>query len=267
MSTLGRMLEQYVKEIKSHRDWLQSFDDVYTTQWEKLLKRNPEAAICEAATRQLLQKHGLEVEPNEDPSVGGPDYLCRRGDNQFYVEVTCISKNAATKATGLIDDPLRASWDYEDMTKKIFGEICSKTPQCSNLDAPCIIAIGTLHSVAGCCCFDKLAAGELLTGTSFITATINTETRELTRQPYEATNLESAAFVRPTKTLTGSIEYARNPISAVLLCAFGCDPSKAVGALHPNPNHYFDRTLLPSIEFGRLSEGCLQTGQFKVEWV
>ena len=258
--------ELYTKEIEQYRDWLKSSSELHLKRWEDLLVSNPEAAICEALTKQMFSGQHVDIKLNEDISSGGPDFLCAKNGKSFYVEATCISKDAATRESGLSDKPQHKASHYALLTKKIFGEICNKTPQCSNLSKPCLVAVGTLHFQAGCLCFNKHSAEDLLTGTTFITAPIDTRTGQATRKPYEATELESAVFVRPLKTSPKSIEFARSPVAAVLLCPFAARPTKIVGVLHPNPNHMFDRTLLPDIEFGRLAEGY-KANRFKVEWI
>lgn len=264
MKNTQKLISDYSDLIEEHRTWLKPFGKQRLDKWGNLLQNNSEAAICEAATRQLLSSYGVIVKPHENIASGGADFLCKRDNKCFYVEATCITKEKATKKTNLTDRP--SVGYYGLLTKAILGEICNKIPQCSNLNEPCIIAIGTLHFQAGCRCFNKHAAEQSLTGTTFITATINTETGDIVREPYEATDLQNSVFIRPIKISPNEIEYARSPISAVLLCPFGSLPTKVIGAIHPNPNHAFDRTLLPQIEFCRLAEGY-QTGQFAVEWI
>ena len=264
---LDDLIKDYSDVLDKHRSWLKPYGNQRLDKWEKLLKANPESAICEAATRKMLTSHGVNVIPSEDISKGGPDFLCVKNNKRFYVETTCITKKTATNKTGLSDMPPGTSkvQRFELLTKRIFYEIRSKTPQCSNLGAPCIIAIGTLHFQAGYNCFNKRAAEQLLTGTSFITVPINKQTGQAMNEPYEATDLKDSIFIRSVKISPNEIEYARSPISIVMLCPFGTLPTKVLGILHPNPNHAFDRTLLPQIEFCRLNEGY-QNNLFKVEW-
>ena len=266
MDTSGEMLQKYANEIGGHRKWLRSFNEGYASKWEKLLKADPEAAICEAATRELLLQHAIEVKPNEDPSSGGPDFICTRDGKCFYVEVTCITTEKVTQKAHLTDNPSTDGY-YRLLTKEILGEICNKTRQCSNLNAPCIIAISTLHRRAGARCFDKHGVENLLTGTRDLSMKFDAEQGRGIGNIYEIADLRDAAFIRFDRGSAGQIEFARNPISAVLLCAFGYLPMKAVGALHPNPNLEFDRALLPNIEFARLAEGFNQTNQLDVEWI
>lgn len=261
MYALSEIIEQYANEIAGHRKWLRSFDGRYTIKWERLLKADPEAAICEAATSELLRNQGVTVEPNEHMSLGGPDYVCRCDNYNFYVEATCMEK--AGDKSGLTHGSV---YTFSSLTKPILDEIRNKTRQCSSLDAPCVLAIGTLDDVAGHICFSKIFAGHILTGTPKISPGTDAEQRPTTDDLHWTTDLEDSGFVRPNRKTTNSIEEARRTVSAVLLCSFGTTPLRAIGLLHPNPNHNFDRTLLPKIDFCRLAEGY-QTGQFKVEWI
>jgi hypothetical protein len=263
-----KLISDYSDLIEEHRTWLHPFGKQRLDKWEELLKANPESAICEAATRRLLSKHGVKTEPYEDLSSGGPDFLCFKDGKTFYVENTCISINAATKESGLYptDSPDIDDTAYQDMTEKFRSEISNKVPQCSKVKAPCIVVIATLHSKASVCCIDELAVEELLTGTTYITGTINTKTGEKVGDTYESARLENSAFIRPQKNSPNWIEHARNPVSAVLLCGFSSNSTNVLGCLHPNPNYIFDRILLPQIKFCRLAKGY-QTGQFTVEWI
>lgn len=258
----------YSELINEHRAWINPFGKQRLNKWEELLKGNSEAAICEASTRKLMSDCRIKVKPHEDISSGGPDFLCIKKGKRFYVEVTCITKEAATKKTGLSDVTPGTSrvQRFGLLTKRILNEMCNKTAQCSNLDAPCILAIGTLHAAVGHICFSKKFASHILTGTPKISVRIDPEQGRAIGDLHQTTDLQDSGFVRPNRTSTNSIEEARRTISAVLLCSFGTTPPRAIGLLHPNPNHSFDRTSLPKIEFCKLVEGY-KTGKFKVKWI
>jgi len=261
------LIGMYAKVIAEHRVWFQQFDKGRLKKWEDLLKNNSEAAICEAATRKLLSDNTIEVKPCNNYSGKSPDYICTKGDKQFYVEVTCVSINKLTNKCGMPPDRPADGGHYPFLlTDVLLGEICNKTPQCSDLNSPCILCVGTLHYNAGSDYFGKLAAMALLTGTPQFATNWNPETGDVVGDPHQITNLRDSAFIRFTKKADGIIEYARTPISAVLLCPFVCLPVEVVGMLHPNPNHPFDRALLPKIEFCRLVEGY-QNGLLTVEWI
>ncbi|MCX5637955.1 MAG: hypothetical protein NTX52_09725 [Planctomycetota bacterium] len=268
MDDVEELISDYSDLISEHRVWLKPFGKKRLKRWEDFLKSNPEGAICEAATRKMLSGHGVMIEPYEDLSSGGPDFRCTKNNKYFYVEATCITKDTATKETGLSDKPPKPSrgQHYALLTRKIFYEICNKAPQCSNLKKPCILAVCTLHFQAGCLCLDRKTAGNLLTGTPKITLKIDVSRGEAVGNPYQSTELQDSVYIRPDKTSATSIEEARRTISGVLLCPFGSLPVKIVGVLHHSPNHPFDRTLLLNIEFCKLAEGY-QGGRFIVEWI
>jgi len=268
MDTPDDLIVAYADVIAGHRVWLQQFDKQRLKEWEDLLKNNPEAAICEAETGKLLSDHNVDVRPYEDLSHGGPDFLCTKDDKRFYVEVTCITQDVATKKTTLspsYPEKVDAQF-YRFLTKHILGELRKKTKQCAGLDLPCIVAVATLHTHAGAHCFRKRAVENILTGTTQITMD-NVQEGRAAGVPYQTTALSDSAFLRFSKRADGAIECARNPISAVLLCAFGLNPPRVYGLLHPNPINPLDRKLLSAIEFCRLIPGFERTDHLKFEWI
>ncbi len=259
----------YKDIIKLHIEWLESYSHERAEKWKDLLGSNPEAAICEACVRDSLAQHVDEIQPNEDLSHGGPDFLCRLSNQYYYVEVTCITIESATQVSELPHSPPRnsnASAYRYLLTEKIRGELVNKTPQCSRLDHPCVLAIGTLHSQAGPHCMDEHAAKEVLTGTTHIAAKISTKTGGMVGKPYNAADLRDSSFIRPAKTESISIEEARKTISAVLLYSLWYDPYQVIGLLHPKPNKPFPRELLSGIKFGKLKDGY-DEGILEVEWI
>jgi hypothetical protein len=265
MVDAAKIMSDYSDLIDEHRAWLELFGKLRLKKWEDFLKSNSEGAICEAATRRLLCDHSVKVIPNEDISGGGPDFLCVKNSKSFYVEVTSVSINKLTDKCGMSSDEPKAGSISFLLTSVLLGEIRNKTPQCSNLNSPCILVIGTLHFNAGCRYFGKLAAEALLTSTPQLATNWNSKTGCAVGDPCQIVSLRDSAFIRFTKRADGTIECARNPISAVLLCAFGQHPIRVYGLLHPNPNYPFDRALLPKIKFCRLAEGYRDGPT--VEWI
>ncbi|MBN2376881.1 MAG: hypothetical protein JXD22_10795 [Sedimentisphaerales bacterium] len=160
---------------------------------------------------------------------------------------------------------METTW-YGLLTRKILQEAANKTPQCSGLDKPCLLAIGTWHFSAGQVCFDKSSVENILTGTPRITMNIDKETGGAIGNSYLTTDLGDTTFVRPSKNRLDKIDFVRLPISAILLCPFGTRPTNILGLLHPKPNHPFDRKILPQIEFCRLKDKYEQ-GIYETEWI
>jgi len=254
----------YKPEIEKHRDWLHTQDSSFLEYWNKLFETNPEAAISEAVARLMLEANGIEVR-ERNPYEGGPDFLCSKNKAEFYVEVTCIMIEAASRETGLQHPPdVNGNGGcYKIMTEKIRSEIANKTGQCSNLGKPCLLILGTFHCLAGMVCIDRYCAEMLLTGTPFITWSIGPQGGP-SCEPYQATDLHDAAYIRPNKN-GPSLEHCRQPISATVLCRFAERPPKAFGVLHPNPNHPFDLNLMPHVPFCYLKKGY-GGGKLAVEW-
>jgi hypothetical protein len=237
-----------------HCEWLSAFNPQYLANWEKLLRTDSEAALCEAAVRRLLQNHGITVEPNEDLTGARqrPDFRCTVGEYFFYVEVTCISIITAEKRSGIKDDQSGfAPFNVTGMTEAVFAECVNKAPQCANLDGPTLVAVGTFHSTAATLGFTKPLVSTVLTGRTKLAWEVDIKTGKQAGGDYEITDLKSAAFIRPDKTR--EVDFARSSISGLLLCRVGSLPAMCLGILHPNPARPFDPSLLPNIEFGEVT--------------
>lgn len=256
--------------IGGHRGWLKGFDKVHLDAWDNLFtKDNSEAALCEAATRQLLQELAVDVEPCP---LGGndrtPDFKCQKGSILFYLDATCVLKDTATKRSQLDDVPHEKASFYSLLTETHFRKAVEKVTQFEHVDAPCMIAIGTFHFCAGARCFDKKSAQEILTGKSGVGVQISKRTGGAVGEPYNTTSLEAAPFLEARKIICDEplIQPVRRTVSAVLLCPFGTQPTRCLGVLHPKPYHEFDRNLLPDIEFCCLRAGW-EGGDFATEWM
>ena len=235
-----------------HRQWFDGFDPQYLANWENLLNGDVEAAMCEAAVRRRLQGFGVSVEPNEQLTgdCGGPDFRCKVGPDHFYVEVTCISIEAAERKTDIKDELKRecAPFNLMGMTKAIFAKCGNKAPQCANLDAPALVAVGTFHSTAAMATINKVLVGTVLTGKTSMAWNVSTQTGQQVGDTYQVTKLENAAFLR--RDPVDEVGFKRSSISGVLLFGLGTLPGQCLGFLHPNPARPFDPSLLSDIEFG-----------------
>jgi hypothetical protein len=212
--------------------------------------------MCEATFWAVLTDCGAQVEPNRDLSgeSKSPDFVCHKNGKKFYVEVTCIRIDSAAEETGLnsLSSTDGRAVHYALLNRSIVVECISKTPQCANLDAPCIVAVGTFHHRASVCAVRKLCAEWLVTGETRVAMQFDPKAGKAIGQPYQVTEFEWAAFAGVSQ-LAG-VEPKRQPISAVLIGGLGCDPVNMLGALHPNPIREFDPALLHRIPFCRKAE-------------
>ena len=251
---------------EEHQNWLSSFDPRYARNWERLFANDPEAAMCEAAFRRVLEHNGNRVSPNEhlDGQGRAPDFRCEQDTAQFYVEVTCLNVAQVTKRTALQDKPGQAG-HYRLLNDMIFEACSAKVPQCANLDAPALLAIGTWHFSSSVVHVDKHQLGMLLTGQLGMAWSFDAETGSVVGEPEQVTQLWSSAFVQPGPG-DSLLKLIRLPLSGLLVG--GLDPlhPRLLGILHPQPNRPFRPELLPEVEFGRLAPGYA-VGEFGVQWI
>lgn len=195
---------------------------------------------------------GVSVEPNADLDGGqsAPDFVCRKDDRKFYVEVTCIRIETATECTSLPAVPTDGARHYRSLNDAIHAEVVSKTPQCANLDAPCVLAVGTFHYHASVSCIRRTFIEWLLTGESSISGYFDPRRGESVGAPFQVTRLNSASFFKPSPLI--GVEPARKPVSALIVAGFGRTPPSIYGAVHPYPVREFPPTLLDRIPFCRV---------------
>ncbi|MGA2799655.1 MAG: hypothetical protein ABSE63_18895 [Thermoguttaceae bacterium] len=250
--------------VDEHRQWLSGFDRRYLIKWNTLLNNDEEAALCEARVRQMLQSLSVQVQPNEDTKgdQGGPDYLCHRYEKRFYVEVKCITREVATHETGLVDGDCSAR-NPGTLNRLIFYACNKKAGQCSNQDAPVLLAVGTFHSNAAMHSFMPPWPDMLLTGKYTPTVILDKKTGASIGPTLCESELGLATFIKFTPD--GQIDNARSSISGLLLCGLIFEPVMMVGVLHPNPVRPFDPSILPEISFGEVRVDH-ETGDLYVSW-
>lgn len=261
MDRLTTTFKPDTRVLNLHRQWLDAFDSRHAKAWEDLLNSEPEGAMCEAMYCALLRDYGVCVEPNADLDGGkrAPDFLCRKDDRKFYVEVTCIRIDTATKHSLLPEVPANEARHYHPLNDAIHAEVVNKTRQCANLDAPCLLAIGTFHYGASVSCIRKTFMEWLLIGKSSIGWYLDPRRGVCVGDPFQVTNAEKASFFKP------GFEPARKPISALIVAGFGDPEGLVYGVIHPYAVREFDPTLLDQILFCRLKRD-MHIGSIATEW-
>jgi len=259
----------YLVELADeHRQWLAPFDPRYLVNWEKSLNGDIEAAMCEAGVRRRLQSFGVSVEPNErlTGDCGGPDFRCTNQAACFYVEATCIKIETAVKKTKIKHEPERAYAPFKinGMTQAIFNKCGEKTPQCADLDAPVLVAIGTFHPTAAMAGFTKVLVRNALTGKTGMAWDVSMETGQPVGDTYQVTNFGDSAFLQ--RDIANEVGFKRRSISGVVVLGLGTPFRRSLGVLHPNPVRPFNPSVLPDIEFCkvRVNRDC---GRLDVSWV
>ncbi len=265
---MGLSLDKpYAIELTTeHRQWLGGFDPQYLANWEKLLKSDAEAAMCEAGVRRLLHQLNVDVSPNEDLTGNErrADFACSSNGEVFFVEVACVPIEKAEQITGLSDGAnVNVARNPTPLNGAIHRKCKSKASQCSNHTAPVLLAIGTWHSHAAILSFMPPYPDMLLTGITTMTVFLDKETLQSTGEPRYDSDLESAAFIR--RSDDSEFEFARSSISGLLLCGLSSSPILKVGVLHPNPARAFSPSVLPDIPFGQVQLNY-NDGTLHVQW-
>ena len=242
----------FCKIVDSHREWLKQFNERHLKKWDDLFaKNNPEAALCEAATRQVLEEFDVDVEPYDDSSSEPtPDFKCCKDGIVFYVEVTCIPKEVATRKSGLEEDYEKDRvCEYAPLNIPISLKAQHKYYQSKNLEVPFLLVIGTFHTQVSENWFIKETASEMLKcAPIFFPVGKN---QEMNKDNYKHFKDHSGGFVfiKINNNSLTNCDYKLKSISGILLCPFGIKEPKILGVLHPNPNYPFYRNLLPKVEF------------------
>jgi hypothetical protein len=134
------------RALDAYIEWIERTDQSRAKQWGQLYNACAEAAACEAMYWGALRDCGVSVSLNESGrNHRSPDFVCEKDGQKFYVEVTCIRTETAAEHTGLPAVPAEGASFYAPLNEAIFAEVSGKTRQCSNLDAPCVLAVGTFH--------------------------------------------------------------------------------------------------------------------------
>jgi hypothetical protein len=245
--------------IARHRTWLDRFPAAYRAKWEQQFASAEESAMCEAHVREVLEANGAEVSPADDPAAGGPDFRCTVAGRHFYVEVTCLTRDVVTRWTNL-EPSLPASRgprSYNDLTALVRQKASKKAVQCSELDAPCLLALGTFDIRASVVCVDELHIQHILTSHTGIGMAFDGEIGESVGPVRHIVNMRDSSVLRLGGY--GALETCRKPISGFLICGFGSEVWRkdfpVRGLLHPDAVRPFPRELLPRIRFCRLLPG------------
>lgn len=193
----------------------------------------------------------MRVEPNEHltGTEKRRDFHCESNGGGFEVEVTRISIKKATKVTGLVEGQ-NGACGYRSLTDAIFTVCTAKARQCSNPrhpTDPTLLAVATFHYEACAFCIGEPDADEILTGETNMRWDLDRRSGEKVGDVYETTELRRVPFLRYDSSQ--EVGFARNSISALVLCGLGAVPPPVIGVLHPNPARPFSPAILPQIKF------------------
>lgn len=262
-------LTLWAPSLTTFIEWLEEENRTAAENWLRKLNSSQsnqvESAVAEAVIWDYVSSRCDSVRLAEVPGVGGIDFEFGVASEQFLVEVTNISNEAATNASGMPEEQLFAG-NYSLMTKKLRQKVRNKLKQARNQsDRPLLVAVTTLHENAGRTCVDRLAVEFAMGSAPKITSKWNPETGASEGDLYQSTDLSQSVFLSPKPVLGRDgepIAHAKyQPISGFLLGGFGLNPNdvRVFGALNPEAIRPFDPKLLPDIPFCSFKEWPVTT--------
>jgi len=253
-------MESIDEIVDSYKTYLEVKHADHHSKYVKRKKYNSESARAEAVLFALLRQLTDSTTVHEDPSTGGPDFLCKKEHMSFLVEVTSMKTTTVEQASGLKNTPSQGATSFSLITHVLRNTASNKAFQLSGFEVPRILAVTTEH-IDGSVLFGPGAAKILLTGETKISYPIDSP--ESSTQVI--TNLNDSIFFRFRKN--GSVEPCRQSISVILLVhILGCS-CWIVGILHPEPAVAFDIKLLPEIPFLRIANWPFLNTAINLEWV
>jgi hypothetical protein len=221
------------------------------------------AAAAEAVLFSILWSAKARPDIFEDPSTGGPDFLCRPSKSEtFLVEVTSLQARAASRRSGLPEKMTGSGGGaFALITPALNNAAASKAAQLAGHPHPRVLAITLSYDFAGLL-IHRLAAERLLVSDPVIRHTLG----EPADRAAQFTDLRRSAFLRPGKSGREIICYRRS-ISAILLVAISGARSDMVGILHPEPAVPFSPSVFPLVPYLRLKNWPILDGRIATEWV
>jgi len=252
MANLNDILENY-------KNYLRVKHDLRFKLFERLEKKDPQAARAEAVVFSFLRSQGLDPHIEEDPSTGGVDFICGTGSGAFYVEVTSVEREAAATRSGIPNEieEQKAFW-FDFITQSLWNKVYRKSRQFAAITRPALLVITGEH-VASEVFFGEIGAQTLLVGDVQIRVSVGQPGLEETL----STQYNNSAFINKR----GEIHEPSQRISGILLIGINQNYYSMVGILNPDPKHAFPIGNLPSVSFLRLDVWPPKDGIFRTQWV
>jgi hypothetical protein len=256
------------KVVESYRSYLFYHEKLNpkqrsATRFDERLKASPESARAEAVAFDFLRSRNLEPRVLEDASFGGCDFECSFGNRRFAVEVTALTAEKMSEASGIDDEFEFGYVEMPGILASIRSRLSSKSSswQSRKYTGPRVLFIATQHMATNVLFMGGIA--EFLTGSSKIVVPIS-RTGGPAGESYMATDFENAAHL--TKDKSGEVALFRRTYAIVLFA--GIDPDKAyiMGMLHPEPDHQLSYEIFSEIPFARI-QWPIQAKTVQVEWV
>jgi len=254
-------LQQWARPLSAFADWINTHNYSAAGTWARRLNspnvETVEGAVAEAVIWDFIGTRCESTRLNDMPGTGGVDFEFTAQNQTFLVEVTNISTDAASAASGMPNiDPSKSFGFYGLLTKQIRQKVRRKLDQVQKQSKhPVLVAVTTLHHNASRACVDRRAFEFAMGSPPSIAFNWNPDTGAVEGKLYESTDLSQSVFLSPHPILGSDgapVAQAKyQPISGFLIGGFGLSPSnvRVFGGLNPEALRPFDPAILPDIPF------------------
>jgi hypothetical protein len=247
--------------VDSYRVFLaRNHYDAHLKKFSQRRESDRRAAEAEAMVFSILWSSRMQPDILEDPSSGGPDFICRPdGRNGFIVEVKSLEPEAvARRSCWPEENDGRRGGAFRRDTQKLKDAAVGANRQFRGCGFPLprVLAITSAHDNA-LVLMDCQAAERLLVSDPVPSVRV-------THAAATATDLRNSVFIRPGDA--DRIVPCLPHISAVWLVGVFGDQSRLVGVLHPEPEIPFEPNLFPRMPYVRLTDWPVLDGRIGVEW-
>lgn len=246
-------LSSWSEPLCAYADWLQVRSQFALEHWARHLNSaddgQVEGAVGEAAMWDYLvacldlTDELQRVDLCDTGGKSAPDLRFETTNGSFCLEITNISKQAATDCTGLVEDELGFRF-YRPITAAVANKVKSKAGKGWHLNEPLVIGVTTLHADTTMTCIDDAHAEFMVTGIPFLQTPWDSRTGDTVGNIREVTKLQPTVF---DDHGVGAVH--RGHVSGVILAGFPGRSAKAVGALNHRATHPLSPFSIPFISF------------------
>ena len=252
-------LHRWAPSLTAFAKWLDAENQDTGRAWSRRLdSRQPEqveSAVAEAVIWDFIGCRCESTRLSDAPGTGGVDFEFTAIGRSFLVEVTNISTDAASAASGMPDTDLFKGF-YGLLTSRIRQKVRRKLNQArQRSDHPLLVAVTTLHWNASRACINRTAVEFAMGSPPRITFNWNPDAGCAEGDLYQSTDLSQSVFLSPRLVLGpdgAPIAHAKyEPISGFLVGGFGLGPGevRVLGALNPKASRSFDPAVLSDVPF------------------
>jgi hypothetical protein len=118
----------YRDEAEAHARWCGTQSQSAELRFRRLFELDPEAAVLELSTRQLLVEDGIDVHLGDLPEEGGIDFNCQSEGVKFQVEAMAWRVETVVERVSIPQVP-KGGFTYRPFTAEILRALTNPRKQ------------------------------------------------------------------------------------------------------------------------------------------